>query len=250
MWSDTLKQIGIRADTVFTKGTDYMLAYGAKRSIFYTVIEADTLFIAADTLNMITQVDTSRSNDSIRLIKAYHDVRLLKSDMQGKADSLVFNDSDSLFTFFGDPVLWSDTTQFSADSIHMSIKHNQIDDVTLIQRAIIVTELYQTYYDQIKGRSIIAHFDSSAIQDMWVTGNAESIYYTRDEQSAFIGVNKTICSKMYFTFIHNEIHLLKYFGENSSQMMPMGEAAHDALRLEGFRWRLEERPLTMKDLMK
>ena len=251
MWSDTVKHLGIQADTMFyEKESGYVLAYGANRTLFYTVIEQDTLFITADTLNMVTLVDTTGESDSIRLIKAYHDVRLLKSDMQGRADSLTFNDRDSLFTFFGDPVLWSDTTQFSADSIHMSIKNNQIDDVTLIQKAIIITELYQTYYDQIKGRSIIAHFDSSAIQHMWVTGNAESIYYTRDDQSAFIGVNKTICSKMYFTFIHNEIHLLKYFGENSSSMMPMGEAPHSTLRLEGFRWRTEERPLNKKDLMK
>lgn len=250
MWSDTVKQIGILADTVYTKGTTYMLAYGLKRSIFYTVIESDTLFISSDTLNMITQVDTSGATDSLRLIKAYHDVRLFKSDMQGRADSLVFNDRDSLFMFFGDPVLWSDTTQFSADSIQMSIKNNQIDDVTLRQKAIIVTELYGTYYDQIKGKAIIAQFDSSAIKDMWVLGNAESIYYTRDDESAFIGVNKTICSRMYFTFIHNEIHLLKYYGENSSQMVPMNEAAHDTLRLEGFRWRKDERPLNIKDLMK
>ena len=251
MWTDTVKHLGIHADTMFyEKESGYVLAYGANRTLFYTVIEQDTLFITADTLNMISQVDTTGESDSIRLIKAYHDVRLLKSDMQGRADSLTFNDRDSLFTFFGDPVLWSDTTQFSADSIHMSIKNNQIDDVILIQKAIIITELYQTYYDQIKGRSIVAHFDSSAIHDMWVTGNAESIYYTRDDQSAFIGVNKTICSKMYFTFINNEIHLLKYFGENSSSMMPMGEAPHSTLRLEGFRWRTEERPLNMIDLMR
>ena len=251
MWSDTVKHLGIQADTMFyEKESGYVLAYGAKRTLFYTVIEQDTLFITSDTLNMVSQVDTTGESDSIRLIKAFHDVRLLKSDMQGRADSLTFNDRDSLFTFFGDPVLWSDTTQFSADSIHMSIKNNQIDDVTLIQKAIIITELYQTYYDQIKGRSIVAHFDSSAIHDMWVTGNAESIYYTRDDQSAFIGVNKTICSKMYFTFINNEIHLLKYYGENSSSMMPMGEAPHNTLRLEGFRWRTEERPLNKKDLMK
>jgi lipopolysaccharide export system protein LptA len=251
MWSDTVKHLGIMADTVFyAKESDYILAYGHNRSMFYTVIEKDTLFIAADTLNMITQVDTSGARDSIRLIKAYHDVRLLKSDMQGRADSLVFNDRDSLFMFFGDPVLWSDTTQFSADSIEMNIRNNQIDDVTLHQKAIIVTELYGTYYDQIKGKSIVAHFDSSAIQEMWVTGNAESIYYTRDEQSAFIGVNKTICSKMYFTFIDNNIHLLKYYGENSSQMMPMGEADHGTMRLEGFRWRSEERPRHIKDLLK
>lgn len=169
--------------------------------------------------------------------------------MQGLADSLVFNDADSLFSFFGDPVLWSDTTQFSADSITMSIRNNQINDIMLTQKAIIISELYGTYYDQIKGKEILARFDSNAIKDMWVTGNAESVYYTRDDQNAFIGVNKTICSKMYFTFLLGQIDVLKYFGENSSSMMPMGEAKHDTLRLEGFRWRAPTRPHSVKDLL-
>jgi hypothetical protein len=162
----------------------------------------------------------------------------------------VFNDADSLFSFFGDPVLWSDTTQFSADSITMSVKNNQVDDITLKQKAIIISELYTTYYDQIKGKEILARFDSSAIKDMWVTGNAESVYYTRDDKNAFIGVNKTICSKMYFTFLDGQIDVLKYFGENSSSMMPMAEAKHDTLRLEGFDWRVADRPLSVNDLLK
>jgi hypothetical protein len=85
---------------------------------------------------------------------------------------------------------------------------------------------------------------------MWVIGNAESVYYTRDEQSAFIGVNKTICSKMYFTFTDGQIHILKYYGDNTSNLMPMGETNHDSLRLEGFQWRADERPLHLNDLLK
>ncbi len=250
MWSDTLQDLGIFADTIdYAKESDYILAYGVKRSIFYTLVDGDTLYIAADTLNMFSQVDTTAGTDTIRLIRAYHDVRLLKSDMQGRADSLIFNDRDSLFSFFGDPVLWADTSQFSADTITLSIRNDQVKDIVLTQKAIIISSLYETYYDQIKGKKIIAEFDSSAIKDMWVTGNAESIYYTRDDQSAFIGVNKTICSKMYFTFLAGQIHLLKYYGENSSTMMPMGEADHNALRLEGFRLREDERPKNLKDLL-
>lgn len=250
VWRDTVQQVGILADTMdIAKSSEYVLAYGIKRTLFYTLIETDTLYIAADTLNMERRQD-SLTQQAFRMIRAYHDVRLYKSDLQGLADSLVFNDRDSLFSFFGDPVLWSDTTQFSADSITMSISHHQIKDITLTQRALILSELFGTYYDQIKGKLIVAAFDSSAIHDMWVTGNAESIYYTRDDHSAFIGVNKTICSKMYFTFLNNQINVLKYFGENSSTMTPMGEANHDSLRLEGFRWRVEERPGSLSDLLK
>lgn len=251
MWNDTAQHIGIRSDTVFyKKDPEYILAYGANRALFYTLVDGDTLYIASDTLNMLTQVDTSAAHDTVRLIRAYHDVRLFKSDMQGRADSLVFNDRDSIFTFYHQPVLWSDTTQFSADTIRLSVSNNQLNDVTLIQRAIIISEILGTYYDQIKGKSIVAHFDSSAIQYMWVNGNAESIYYTRDDQQAFIGVNKTICSKMNFTFLDGEIHLLKYFGENNSSMVPMAEASHDTLRLDGFNWRKEERPKNLNDLFK
>lgn len=249
IWRDTAQQVGIIADTMhINRETEYVLASGARRTLFYTLVEQDTLFIASDTLTMERVMDTL-TQSPYRLIRAYDDVRLFKSDLQGKADSLVFNDRDSLFTFFDDPLLWTDTTQFSADTITLSVRHKQIHDITLVQRALIISELYGTYYDQIKGKRVVADFDSSAIRDMWVTGNAESIYYTRDDKSAFIGVNQTICSKMYFTFKDNQIDLLKYFGENSSTMTPMGEAQHDALRLEGFQWREEERPQSVNAIL-
>jgi hypothetical protein len=84
---------------------------------------------------------------------------------------------------------------------------------------------------------------------MWVTGNAESIYYTRDDDDAFIGVNQTICSRMYFTFTENQIDIIKYFGENSSAMTPMSQAPHSSMRLEGFTLRFVDRPKKLADLL-
>jgi hypothetical protein len=227
-----------------------MLVYGEPRSRFFTIIENDTLFIVADTLNMWTRKDTLNPADSVQMMRAYHDVRIFKSNLQGVMDSLVFQGQDSLFTFYGQPVLWSDTTQFSADTIEMHLQNNQIKDIILNKKAMIVSEEFGTYYDQIKGKRIVADFDSSAIKQMWVTGNAESIYYTKDDQSAFIGVNQTICSKMFFEFNKGQIHILKYYGDNSSTMLPMSDANHDKMRLEGFLWRTDERPHNVNDLLK
>ncbi len=252
-WSDTKQGVGIRADTIdSSKETEYVLAYceSGRRPLFFILVDGDTLFISADTLTMFNQVDSfDLLSDTIRIIKGFHDVRLFKSDMQGIADSLVFNDRDSVFNFFGQPVLWTDTTQFSADTIAMSIKDRTINDIQLTEKAIIITELYSTFYDQIKGKRIIAQFDSSEIRQMWVTGNAESIYYTRDDQDAFIGVNQTICSKMYFTFVNNQIEIIKYFGENSSAMTPMSQAPHNTMRLDGFKLRYDDRPKNVADLL-
>lgn len=250
-WRDTVQNIGIRAEHLdYVKETSYVLAYGTKRPLFFTLIEGDTLYIAADTLNMWTIADTVNSGDTVRMIRAFHDVRLFKSNMQGLADSLVFHGRDSLFTFYGRPVLWSDTTQFSADSIQMHLKNKQVKDIILNRKAMIVSEILQIYYDQIKGKTITAEFDSSAIKEMWVTGNAESIYYPKDDHAAFMGVNQTICSRMYFIFKEGQIHLLKYYGDNSSVMQPMSEANHETMRLEGFQWRGVERPHNINDLLR
>jgi hypothetical protein len=184
------------------------------------------------------------------MMRAYHDVRLFKSDMQGRTDSLVFQGRDSVFTFYGHPVLWSDSTQFKADSIHMALRHGKIHEIILHQRALIISEILRTYYDQIKGRTIVAQFYSSEVKNMHVTGNAESIYYTRDDAQAFIGVNKTICSRMHFTFQQGKIQSLRYYGENSSNMLPMYSTDHGTMRLDGFEWRADERPRSLADLLK
>ncbi|HEX5111230.1 MAG TPA: OstA-like protein [Saprospiraceae bacterium] len=251
---DTVSDFGVKADILVRSGKDessffYSAPNATTRALFYSIVDGDTLYIGADTLAMFNVVDSS-SLDTSRIIKAYYDVRLFKSDMQGRTDSLVFHGRDSIFNFFGKPVLWTDTTQFTADSISMSLMNQKIHDVTLTHRALIISELMTVYYDQIKGKEIIAQFDSSKVKDMWVLGNAESIYYTRDEEDAFIGVNQTICSKMYFTFLKGQLQLLKYYGENTSSMTPMFQANHDLLRLEGFQWRPEERPLSVADVLK
>ena len=256
-WRDTAQDIGVRAEILnYSREAEYVNAYGAYRPLFYTIVDGDTLYLAADTLTMWREIDTLAVGDSIvtldtiRMIRGHHDVRILKADLQGIADSLVFDGRDSLFTLFGRPVLWSDTSQFNGDTVTVSLVNKQIRDIRLIRNAIIISEILGRYYDQIKGRYIVAHFDSSAIRHMQVAGNAESVYYTRDEQQAFIGVNQTTCSRMFFLFLNGEINRLSYFGESTSVMKPMGEVDHDALRLEGFQWRARERPLTLGDLLR
>jgi len=256
-WRDTAQDIGVRSEILhYSRDDEYVNAFGEQRPIFYTIVDGDTLFLAADTLTMWRQIDTIsisdtiRQVDSIRMIRAYHDVRIFKSDLQGVADSLGFNGRDSTFTLYGRPVLWSDSSQYSGDTVTVSMRDKRIDNIGLTRNALILSEILGRYYDQIKGRYIVAHFDSSEIRHMQVTGNAEAVYYTRDAQQAFIGVNHTTCSKMFFLFLDGEINRLSYFGESTSVLRPMGDVDHAALRLEGFQWRIRERPGGLADLLR
>jgi lipopolysaccharide export system protein LptA len=135
---DTVSQFGVKADILVRSGKDESsFFYGnpgtSNRAMFYSVVDGDTLFIGADTLAMLNQIDSS-TLDTSRIIRAYHDVRLFKSDMQGRTDSLVFQGRDSIFNFFGRPVLWTDTTQFTADSIAMALLNKKIIPLRLPTR--------------------------------------------------------------------------------------------------------------------
>ena len=94
--------------------------------------QGDTLFIRADTLVAIDNVDPKKK----RLL-AYHDVRIFKRDLQGIADSLEYRSADSTIFFYKKPALWTEGNQMTADSIHIVIKKNTIDKIYMIANCFV-----------------------------------------------------------------------------------------------------------------
>ncbi|RME11632.1 MAG: hypothetical protein D6816_01860, partial [Bacteroidetes bacterium] len=153
----------------------------------------DTLAVAplpVDSTKAIT------AGDTIRMILAYHDVRIFKSDMQALCDSLSYSSADSMFRMFRQPVMWSDSSQFTADTVLMQLANDKIDKVFLRLNTFIVNTPDELFFNQITGKNSTANFEDSQLRNVRVSGNAESVYYALDDDDAYIGVNKAICSEM------------------------------------------------------
>ncbi|MBR9922274.1 MAG: hypothetical protein GYB31_15660 [Bacteroidetes bacterium] len=186
--------------------------------------------------------------DTTRLLLAYNNVRLYKSNIQAVCDSLTYNTTDSLFQFFQEPVVWSDTSQFSADTIRMQMANDEIDRIFLNQDAFILNSPDEIYYNQIKGRDMIAYFDSSELRRMRVEGNAESVYYGLDSENAYLGVNKTLCSEMLLYFGNNQVKSITFYAQPKGDFIPMRKADHEGLKMDGFNWQAERRPGSREDI--
>ncbi len=248
IWQDTVENTSINCDVVeYVKETDYLKAYG-KNTLFKSLIEDDTLFLRSDTL--ISVRSDSFALDSARLFYAFEDVRILKTDFQAVCDSLVYNGQDSLFQFFKNPIVWSDTSQFTADTISMILRNNTLDTIILKKNSFIINSPDDIYYNQIKGRDIFAFFTNNELDNLDVLGNAESVYYLLDDAKAYIAVNKTICSDMELDFGNNTVKKIKCYPEPKAQLIPMKKANHKELQIKGFNWEVSKRPLTLKDLFK
>ncbi len=240
-WLDTVHSAFIRCDSMFLdKKNNKVIAIGKGRQPLFKSFANinDTLLMRADTL-VALQADTISKS---RIILAYRHVQILRSDIQAVCDSMVYNEKDSLFTLYHNPVIWSDTSQFFADTIRLLQSGNQIKTLFLYQNAMIINSPDLKYFNQIKGRNIRAEFDSSRLATVDVLGNAEAVYYILDDEQAYIGVNKIICSHILARFESNQVDKIYFFTQPNGTMHPMRAVDHEKIKLKGFKWHSDLRP--------
>ncbi|MFT4533884.1 MAG: lipopolysaccharide export system protein LptA [Saprospiraceae bacterium] len=253
IWKDTSANYEIICDHArYVDSIDYMKAYNdeGKPVLKNEVSKGDTLLLSGDTLISYT---VNVGHDSIgidkhRYFQAFEHVEMINAEMQGVCDSLSYNGQDSMFTLFGAPVMWADSSQYNGDTIKMTMSKSKIKQVDLLGNAMILSTLDFEYFDQIRGKIIKAYFAAGEIDRMKVTGGAESVYYMKDEEDYYTGVNETRCSNMTFIFDDGELLQTRYYKEPTSKLSPMKKANHESIKLKGFNWQVLRRPLSITDL--
>lgn len=244
VWVDTAEQITIVCEEAdYQKETDYILARGG-RPLLITIIDGDSLFMTSDTLVSLR----ANPEDSLRTLRAYKDVRIFKSDLQGICDSLEYSTADSVFYFYQNPVIWSDTTQFLADTMQIQMANNKIDQIFLDDKSFIINSPDEIFFNQIKGRQITAFFVEDELNRMKVDGNAETVYYILDDEDAYTGVNKTLCSEMLLYFGANKVKNIHYYNKPTGDYSPLDKIIQSDYFLEGFKWEIDKQPKSLEDL--
>ena len=253
IWKDTSANYEIICDHArYIDSIDYMKAYNdvGKPVLKNEVGEGDTLLLSGDTLisYTITLGHDSIGMDTHRYFQAFEHVEMINAGMQGVCDSLSYDGQDSVFTLFGAPVMWADSSQYVSDTIVMEMSESKIKQVDLLGKAMILSTSDFEFFDQIKGKIINAYFVAGNIDRMKVTGGAESVYYMKDEDDYYTGVNETKCSNMTFIFGDGELLQTRYYKEPASKLSPMQKANHETIKLQGFNWQIARRPLKLSDL--
>ena len=202
--------------------------------------ESDSLYLHADTLR--SRTDSAGEN---RIFTAYYDVRIFKSNMQGKCDSLSFTQQDSIIRMYYDPVVWSDSTQITANFIELHTTNNNISKFYLEEAAFMTSMEDSTRFNQIKGQDMIGHFRDNKLYEMEVKGNGQTIYYTKDKNN-LVGVNKAVSSNLLIKFKNNEVTRVTMIQEPEGTLYPLGDLEETIL--SGFQWLIKLRPRTKYDI--
>lgn len=206
----------------------------------------DSLFMVADTLLSIE--DTVRK---VNNLYGFHHVRMYREDLQGKCDSVVMSSADSVMRFYKDPVFWSGANQITGDSIEVQTDTTGVQLMVVRGNAFVVSAADSGNFNQMRGRKLTGYFTDNALSAAYIEGNGQLIYYPADDKKKppkAIGLNKGDCSNIFIRVKDNEVVSIRLEKEANSVLHPIKLAPEADTKLENFRWRSEERPLSKADL--
>ncbi|MBE7509467.1 MAG: hypothetical protein HS118_04680 [Bacteroidia bacterium] len=240
--SDTLQKIEVFGDYGFynrATGKSFITGHLLMKRAF----DADTLFAHADSIHIFEDTLTHQKS-----VFAYHHVRMYKKDLQAVCDSVVYTSADSTMRMYVNPVLWSDKNQLTADSVSLVVSNKSMERMYLYNTAFITSMEDTIRFNQLRGKNMIGYFTDNNLTRIEVFGNGQSIYYARNKKDQLTGVNRADCSNMIILIKDNKVSKLKLIEKPDATFYPINELSPNELKLKGFTWQEEKRPVDKNDI--
>jgi hypothetical protein len=138
-------------------------------------------------------------------------------------------------------------------------KNKKADRLYVFENALSINKVGKNFYNQLKGTTINSYFHNGEVDFVRAKGNAESIYYTQDDNKAYTGVNKAHADIIDMIFATKppdsagkatgrELNRVILRNDAEGSFIPMRKIDFDEMRLRGFKWQEDKRPKSKFDL--
>lgn len=245
VFTDTVNKNGLTGNyCYYDEQTKYAVA--TKRAVAIDYSQGDSLFMHADTLQMFT---FHLNTDSMyRETRAYHKVRMYRTDVQGICDSLVFSSKDSCLTMYKDPVLWSGNRQLLGEEVMIYMNDSTIDWAHIHNQALSVEQLDSANYNQVAGKDMKAYFKHGEMHRVDVIGSVRLVYYPMEKDSTLIGMNVSETSLLNMYIENRRMKKMVMSSKSNGTLYPMNQLPPEKMKLESFNWFDYIRPLDKEDI--
>ena len=219
-----------------------------KRALAATLQENDSIYIHSDTL-MVT------GKPERRILNGFYDVRIYKSNMSGKSDSINVDQTTGYTKMIGRPIIWSQKNQMTGDTIKIisDTKTEKLDSLVVYENAFLVQEdTLKAGYNQVKGQILYGLFKDNEIYQVDIDKNTETIFYQRESEGELklIGINKVLSSSIRLLLENREIQDVYYYQNIDGTLYKENELPENARQLSGFNWRGDEKINSKADLFR
>lgn len=238
---DTVQDVIVYGNyALYEKALGYTMI--TKNAVAHLIEDNDTLFVHSDTMKV-----TFDSAQNTKEIYAYYKMKFFRSNLQGMADSLIYSFSDSTLRMHKNPVLWTENNQLTADSIYVLTGKKNVKKMFLYNSAFLISK-DTTGYNQIKGRDMVGSFVDNDLVSIKVTGNAETLYWVREEDGTLTGINKATSSNLRIGLKQKKIKQITYLEKPTATLYPEKDLPPADMLLQDFAWYGDERPKDKNDI--
>ncbi|WP_333596820.1 OstA-like protein [Chryseobacterium flavum] len=223
-------------------------------------MEKDSVYFAAEKIISYQKPDTLDVNVKKSYLRAYKKARIYKSNAQGRADSIAFNETDGVMHMYTHPILWSGEKQVTGDKVeaYFNTKNENIDSLKVIGNAFAISKVdslnLKDEFNQVKGKFMTVYYEKNDIREARVVGNAQSIVYVDDtdqetKQPQRIGITLSACGIIGALFEERALQIISCSIGATSDTYPMSKIEPAKRKFPDFNWNTKDRIRKWQDIL-
>jgi len=224
------------------------------------IMEKDSIYFAAEKILSYQKPDPTDITVKKSFLRAYRKARIYKSNAQGRADSIAFNETDGIMHMYTHPILWSGEKQVTGDKVeaYFNTKTENIDSLKVIGNALAISKVdslnLKDEFNQVKGKFMTVYYENNDIKEARVVGNAQSIVYVDDvdqetKQPQRIGITLSTCGIIGALFEQKTLQIISCSIAANSDTYPMSKIEPEKRKFSDFNWNTKDRIRKWQDIL-
>ncbi|KFE99592.1 organic solvent tolerance protein OstA [Chryseobacterium formosense] len=224
------------------------------------ILEKDSIYFASEKILSYQKPDTADITKKKSYLRAFKKARIYKSDAQGRADSIAFNETDGILHMYTDPILWSGEKQVTGDKIeaYFNTETENIDSLKVIGNGLAIAKVDSLNlideFHQVKGNLMTVYYEGKDIKQIKVIGNAQSITYADDynektKVNERIGITLSSCGIIGALFEENKVQIISCSIGATDETYPMSMIAPEKKKFPDFNWNTKDRIRKWQDIL-
>lgn len=218
-----------------------------------TAVHDSLVGVGRDSLTAVVpkgpRLDKQGRDSALMIPKEFHRAkaigraRFFNQDVQGVADTLIYEQYDSMMYMLRKPVVWSGERQVLGNRIDVHLNDSTADWAYLPESGIVAEHVDEDFYNQVAGTTMKAFIEDQKVKRLEIDGNVQVIMMPQEQDST---VNKFVTAESSFLtadFKDGEIEHLKMWPDVSGTVTPIGQVKNSQKYLQGFRWLEVLRPV-------
>ncbi|MDR6463114.1 OstA-like protein [Chryseobacterium sediminis] len=224
------------------------------------VMEKDSIYFAAEKIISYQRPDSLDIKVKKSYLRAFKKARIYKSNAQGRADSIAFNETDGIMHMYTSPILWSGEKQVTGDKVeaYFNTKTEDIDSLKVIGNAFAISKVdslnLKDEFNQVKGKFMTVYYEKNDIKEARVVGNAQSIVYVDDtdqetKKPERIGITLSTCGIIGALFEERALQIISCSIGANSDTYPMSKIEPARRKFPDFNWNTKDRIRKWQDIL-